>query len=90
MKTNQWPWAMKDLPPEDTINNIENILRSNHINIETIEERGHNNYWDSTRVEIKGIKNIGTNGKGTTLEYSMASALGEFMERLQAQQLIHG
>lgn len=39
-------------------------------------------------MELKEIKEIGTNGKGVTKEYALASAYAEFMERLQSNFLL--
>ena len=77
----------KDELPVNTINIIRSIL--NDLGILTTE-RCINPIGGlySTRVEIAGT-NIGTNGKGTTYEYALASAYAEFMERLQNQVLYH-
>jgi ribosomal protein S12 methylthiotransferase accessory factor len=73
----------KDRPPADTIRRIERILAETGIRTDT---RWYNNLgcFYSCRVTISGT-DIGTNGKGTTRELAMASALAEFMERLQNQ-----
>jgi ribosomal protein S12 methylthiotransferase accessory factor len=53
-----------------------------------IEDRwinnGNRSY--SVRLVMSGTK-VGTNGKGITAEFALASAFGEFMERLQNQVL---
>lgn len=76
----------KQCTPEITINRIKDILSS--IKIEIEEEWFHNiGGVDSCRIRIinKGLRqfDIGTNGKGMTREYALASAYAEFMERLQ-------
>lgn len=76
----------KAVDPIITINNIRKILTE--CGIFLIEE--HNvsatNFF-STRLIISNNQlfrlEVGQNGKGLTPEYSLASAYGEFMERLQ-------
>lgn len=72
----------KDAHPMDTVNRIKDILRLH--NIETVEEWNDSYVPNcySLRVNIVGTK-IGTNGKGVTKEFALASGYGEFMERLQ-------
>jgi ribosomal protein S12 methylthiotransferase accessory factor len=72
----------KDAKPEKTIQNIRDILIDNQIF--TIEKYWINNLntFYSCRVEIDGL-GLGTNGKGLTEKYALASAYGEFMERIQ-------
>ena len=78
--------------PEDTISLVRNILH-NKLGILTKESNyiGESNFY-SCRINIANFSldelNIGTNGKGMNPEYSLASAYGEFMERLQNQMLI--
>ena len=71
----------KDAAPIDTVQKIRNILMD--LGILTTE------HWMnsvegvfSLRVNVVGTQ-IGTNGKGTTEAYALASAYAEFMERLQ-------
>jgi ribosomal protein S12 methylthiotransferase accessory factor len=76
----------KAVNPVITINNIRNILAE--CGIFLIEENNSSvsNFF-STRLIISNNElfrlEIGQNGKGLTPEYSLASAYGEFMERLQ-------
>ena len=78
--------------PEDTILQVRKILHD-ELGILLKEEhfKGDNEFY-SCRITIanNGISDlcIGTNGKGMTFEYALASAYGEFMERLQNQALI--
>jgi len=74
----------KDELPANTINKIRNILHS--LGLLTIETSWNNSAADffSVRVNIAGT-NLGTNGKGATREYALASVYGELMERLQNQ-----
>ena len=76
---------IKDRQPEETISRIRYILEKNNIFIEEPDEGASFNYCNrfySFRIRIKGT-NLGVNGKGITKELAMASALAEFMERLQ-------
>jgi ribosomal protein S12 methylthiotransferase accessory factor len=76
----------KDRPPADTIKCIEHILAE--IGIQT-DTRWYNNLgcFYSCRVTISGT-DVGTNGKGISRDLALASALAEFMERLQNQILL--
>jgi len=78
---------IKDSKPKDTINRILTILKQHNINIE-IENTGQGKNFSSCRVSIKGQEKLGSNGKGTCEENSIASGLAEFMERLQAQFIL--
>lgn len=77
----------KDAEPIDTILRIKNILKELEIDIE--ETWFNNDDIDiySLRIVIKGTE-IGTNGKGVTKELALASAYGEFLERLQNDYLL--
>lgn len=78
--------------PEDTIFLVRSILHEK-LGILMKEEhyKGEDEFY-SCRINIANYSlnelNIGTNGKGMKLEYALASAYGEFMERLQNQLLI--
>lgn len=78
--------------PEDTIYLIRKIL---HQKLGILLKEEHyigDNKFHSCRISIGNLNleelNIGTNGKGMKFEYALASAYGEFMERLQNQLLI--
>ena len=80
----------KALYPLNTINNIRNILAE--CGIFLIENSSTDDYnFFSCRLIIcnHGIFKLGkgTNGKALTPEFSLASAYGEFMERIQNYQL---
>ena len=76
----------KDKSPKETITYIKGLL--DKYGIKVTEEKHHIDIGDinSCRVYISnpGLEKlrIGTNGKGMNEEYSLASAYGEFMERL--------
>lgn len=81
----------KEQLPLRTINVIRNILEQ--LGIVTIEYHvGMNDYYYSCRVIIGNDKmrilNIGTNGKGLSVEYALASAYGELMERIQNRMIL--
>ena len=71
----------KDDQPIHTINRIRNILSD--LGILTVE------HWVNSISGIYSVRvnivdtGVGTNGKGTTPAYALASAYGEFIERLQ-------
>lgn len=80
----------KACPPLHTIQRVRNIL--SELDIFTTEiHLGLNGAYYSCRVVIDnnnlGIINIGTNGKGMSKEYALASAYGELMERIQNRLL---
>ncbi|MDR2064695.1 MAG: YcaO-like family protein [Prevotellaceae bacterium] len=75
----------KESAPEQTIRNIQSILSG--IGVLLKDQHRETNGMYSCRVII-GNRNldkldIGTNGKGISFEYSMASGYAEFMERIQ-------
>lgn len=75
----------KAVSPEETISNIKNILRAT-LNLTTVErcQQDCNYYFHSSRVSFPELTHsVGTNGKGMTYQYSLASAYGELMERMQ-------
>lgn len=75
----------KDLDPKETINKIRGILFE--IGVLLKEEHREYNTMHSCRVIIGNSNlhklNIGTNGKGRSFEFSLASGSAEFMERLE-------
>lgn len=76
--------------PVVTVNRIKKILGS--LGILTHESYVETSNFHSCRITIGNNKikdlNIGTNGKGSTFEYSLASGYAEFMERLQNNMLL--
>ena len=82
----------KDAQPSQTIAHIKSILSKYDIHIrETLFNMGELFY--SCRVEMNncGLESleIGTNGKGMSEEYSLASGYAELMERLQNKYLVN-
>ena len=78
----------KDAVPKDTIQTIKTILSSVGIRTVTVSEHSYKTNWFSVQLEIEGLPGVGANGKGTTKDLAVASALGELMERLQSEQLL--
>jgi len=82
----------KSAPPIVTITKIRNIL--SELGIIVKESYTQNGEFHSCRISIindeLGSFDIGTNGKGKTIEFAFASAYAEFMERLQNNMLIKG
>lgn len=82
----------KKRTPEETIHIIRLIL--NDLGLLLFERHFIYGNHFSCRVSIGNNKikelNIGTNGKGRSFEYSLASAYAEFMERLQNDLLLYG
>lgn len=72
----------KDLPPEETIANMSAILAGLGMKIEIASWRNIvPNVW-SLHIRDAQSPMCFTNGKGSTKESALASALGEFIERL--------
>lgn len=82
-------WNRKDVEPKKTIKDIYNILEQMNMKPVILEEINCGNACFSINLEIDGFLGIFSNGKGITYEYALASALAEFMERLQTGQLFH-
>lgn len=78
----------KDALPEETIKRIKKMLKDNKIKVKESKIININNSVFSVRLELKSIPGVGTNGKGITKEYALASAYAEFMERLQTKFLL--
>lgn len=78
----------KECNPAETVNRIKNILKKNRIKVKESKVINIDNSIYSTRVELRDIPGIGTNGKGISKEFALASAYAEFMERLQSKFLL--
>lgn len=79
----------KDERPEDTLFKIQSILYDAGISTTYRFVENDMKGLYSNRVTINGT-NLGTNGKGTTPVFALASAYGELMERLQNNMLYVG
>lgn len=73
--------------PYDTVQKIRTILYEHNIFLMEVGRKSKvsNTYSNRIFVADEGLENldIGTNGKGMTARYALASAYGEFMERVQ-------
>ncbi|MDF2447442.1 MAG: hypothetical protein K0S46_2678 [Moraxellaceae bacterium] len=80
----------KDLPLEDTIANMSAIMAGLGMKIEIASWRNIvPNVW-SLHIRDAHSPMCFTNGKGATKESALASALGEFIERLNCNFFYHG
>jgi len=79
----------KDAIPYDTIKGIRETLHNVGIEIYEHVWSDVSSKCFSVRVEIDGFPDVGTNGKGTTRLFALASAYGELMERLQNKKLLN-
>ena len=77
----------KEFHPNETLKNIRSIL--NGLGIQVYEKSWYNykDYCYSVRIQADEFNNVGMNGKGVSRVYALASAYGEFMERLQNRNL---
>lgn len=75
----------KDSKPEDTLQKIKDILSKIQLETDCDLQKSEIENCYSSRVYVKGLlqKFIGTNGKGTTKEFCMASGYCELLERIQ-------
>ncbi len=75
----------KDAPLEDTITRVRNRLAELGFDVEpSLWRNPLPNCW-SVHIKDRGCPALFTNGKGATREAALASALGEFVERLASQ-----
>ena len=82
--------AGKDLPLEQTIKNMAGVLANLGIKIEIASWRNMiPNVW-SLHIRDAHSPMCFTNGKGSTKESALASALGEFIERLSNNHFYAG
>ena len=80
----------KAVSPEQTISKISGILENIGIRVKEIVY-GKPSICNSVRLVISDSKfedlDIGTNGKGMSENYALASAYGEMMERIENKML---
>lgn len=90
MSTYSYDISYKSETPENTIRRIEGILNSNGIPF-SIKCFGEETLSVSVRLNLIDARlkhlDIGTNGKGLTKEYALASAYAELMERMENKML---
>lgn len=73
---------LKDDKPLKTVERIKKILLDNGMETEEYWNESGVPYCYSVRISVRGTI-FGTNGKGLTKEFALASGYGELMERLQ-------
>lgn len=74
----------KDSVPEITVERIKTAIESLGYSLkeEWSKENAAGTYSLRLSIDLPGIE-IGSNGKGSTVEYARASAYGELCERLE-------
>ena len=79
----------KDASPDKTVNRIKDILKKIDIqtDIEWTEQEYHNAF--SNRITLSPTS-LGTNGKGTDIEYALASGYAELIERIENGTILIG
>jgi len=80
----------KDLPLEETIANMSAIMAGMGMKIEIASWRNIVPHVWSLHIRDAQSPMCFTNGKGATKESALASALGEFIERLNCNFFYHG
>ena len=81
---------LKEAPPQETIARIKTLLAE--AEIDAVEKSFKSGPFFSSRVELHNQdlpSRFAAGGKGMTRAYASASALAEFMERLQNHVLVH-
>ena len=79
----------KECGPEETVSRIRKIIDICGIETQVLNERNQFEGAFSNRIVLKNL-GVGTNGKGTTKAYALASGYAEFMERLENDSLGSG
>lgn len=84
----------KDLKPQETIRIIRSIMEKLGVDIQEVQWSKFGKNCHSVRIEDMSYNNIGapavgTNGKGVSPLYALASAYAEYMERFQ-NDLLYG
>ncbi len=79
----------KERRPEDTVNQLQNILHDAGLDVTYFWTNNEELECYSNRVQIADTA-LGTNGKGTSRSYALASGYAELMERLQNGALYTG
>jgi len=80
--------AAKECSPLKTVAGIKDILASVGISVQEKFQYNAIDNCHSVRVEFDDLPGVGTNGKGVTESLCLASAYGEFLERLQNGHLL--
>ena len=72
----------KDQRPEDTVNKLQNILHDAGVDVTYYWQNNEELECYSNRLQIAGT-GMGSNGKGTSRAFALASGYAELMERIQ-------
>ena len=72
----------KDSTLKDTILRFENFFKMINLKIEVVSWLNPVSYVHSVHIRARDVPYLFTNGKGNSKEASLASAYGEFIERL--------
>lgn len=76
--------AGKDRKPEETVDRIQQTLKSEGYSPEILSERNNDGLY-SILIGDKRANRFMANGKGVSRELALASAFGEFMERFMTR-----
>ena len=73
----------KDVSPEQTVENVKNFFKKKGFVIEEEFLKNPTQYawWCRVNLKFNNVDILGTNGKGTTKEFALASGYGELYER---------
>lgn len=73
----------KDVSPEQTVENVKNFFKKKGFIIEEEFLKNPTQYawWCRVNLKFNNVDILGTNGKGTTKEFALASGYGELYER---------
>jgi YcaO-like protein with predicted kinase domain len=80
----------KTRPPDQTLTDVKSCLGSIGADTRLVGTDVCFGKLHSCRVELSDQPGIGTNGKGLSEAYSLASGYAEFIERLQTHRLFSG
>ncbi len=69
--------------PENTVERITQILKNMDITTRQEGQKSVDGHLFSCLYSLDGIEFLAQNGKGTSMEYAIAGALAELMERMQ-------
>ncbi|MCK9257641.1 MAG: YcaO-like family protein [Sulfurospirillaceae bacterium] len=73
----------KEAPLSQTLEKMREVFKKLNIDLEISSYKNPLKSCYSVNLKAKGAKNIFSNGKGSTKDEALASAMGEFIERLQ-------
>ena len=91
-ETTEWGKRCKETSPENTVERIKELLEAAGLETRYEDHPCDAGGMYSSRVSVTGPKadTIGSNGKGSSKAFCMASAYAELMERLQNRMFCGG